>query len=259
MRNTNRWSLSKGVPLFIDKKEGETPLEALERLRLERGISHSAPMTYAGRLDPMAEGALIILVGDECKEKERYIGLDKTYEVDVLLGIDSDTGDALGIVEPVSAPYVEEAEAVAETAKLLGKRREKYPRYSSKPVDGKPLFKHMREGGIAEAFIPEKDIQIYHVDILGIYEIGRSELVATATERIGRVRGDFRQKESVDSWRGLLRRCADERQFQLIRLRVDSSSGAYMRTLAQRFGTALGTAAIAWKIRRISIGGVEKA
>ena len=53
------------------KNIGETPLECLERIRLEYGKPKDIPMTYAGRLDPMAEGLLIILVGDDCKDKEK--------------------------------------------------------------------------------------------------------------------------------------------------------------------------------------------
>lgn len=72
---------------LIYKHIGETPLEALERFRREQGIAADVPMTYAGRLDPMAEGLLLILLGEECKNKEKYLGLDKEYEVEVLFGI----------------------------------------------------------------------------------------------------------------------------------------------------------------------------
>ena len=57
---------------FVHKRWGETPLEALERLRAEEGIAADVPMTYAGRLDPAAEGLLIILTGEECKNKDAY-------------------------------------------------------------------------------------------------------------------------------------------------------------------------------------------
>ena len=50
-----------------------------------------------GRLDPLAEGVLLILIGDECKNKEKYLGLDKEYEVAIIFGISTDTGDALGL------------------------------------------------------------------------------------------------------------------------------------------------------------------
>ena len=53
--------------ILVNKQIGETPLEALEKVRREHGFDANLPMTYAGRLDPMAEGLLIVLVGEECK------------------------------------------------------------------------------------------------------------------------------------------------------------------------------------------------
>src|SRR3989344_4155540 len=83
---------------FVIKKVlGETPLQALERLRVEKDFPHDLAMTYAGRLDPMAEGKLLILTGEDCKRRERYDGLDKEYVFEIAFGIESDTGDILGI------------------------------------------------------------------------------------------------------------------------------------------------------------------
>ncbi len=84
-------------PIVIWKKIGQTPLEALEMERERRSISRDVPMTYAGRLDPLAEGALIILTGDACRSKEHYLSLDKTYTIEVLLGVSTDSGDVLGM------------------------------------------------------------------------------------------------------------------------------------------------------------------
>ena len=47
----------------IYKNEGETPLECLERFRVEQPLYKDATLSYAGRLDPMAEGILLVLVG----------------------------------------------------------------------------------------------------------------------------------------------------------------------------------------------------
>ena len=87
----------------VYKKRGETPLEALENLRLKENIAPEVSMTYAGRLDPMAEGLIIILVGDAFKEenKKKYLGLDKTYELEILVGFDTDTHDLLGLVQNI--------------------------------------------------------------------------------------------------------------------------------------------------------------
>ncbi|MES2314584.1 MAG: hypothetical protein V4524_01445 [Patescibacteria group bacterium] len=254
---------------LVNKPLGATPLEALEQLRREQGIDASVPMTYAGRLDPMAEGLLLILVGDECKKKEQYLGLDKEYEIEVLLGISSDTGDVLGKIKRVNDDLISNdkipsqfsEQVIQEKLKLLvGKRLEKYPAYSSKPVDGKPLFMHAREvalggGNFNDIEMPEKEIEIYSIDFLGMYEISKHELVETAIGRISKVKGDFRQEEILSLWKQLLQDEVETRgQFQIIKLKVHASSGAYMRTLAEKLGESFGMRALAWSIKRTKIG-----
>jgi tRNA U55 pseudouridine synthase TruB len=51
--------------IVLNKKEGETPLEALSLFRSTHKSFKDVPMTYAGRLDPMASGLLVILIGEE--------------------------------------------------------------------------------------------------------------------------------------------------------------------------------------------------
>ncbi len=92
------------MPLIFNKHLGETPLQALDRLRIEQPEYQKATLSYAGRLDPMAEGLLLVLVDDECKHSQDYFGFDKDYEATILFGFDTDTHDILGkIVEHTSA------------------------------------------------------------------------------------------------------------------------------------------------------------
>jgi len=58
--------------ILANKKIGETPLELIKRVAFNK-----TPVTYAGRLDPMAEGLMILLIGSEVKEKEKYLNLIK--------------------------------------------------------------------------------------------------------------------------------------------------------------------------------------
>jgi len=87
--------------IVIEKKRGETPLAALARAKENLDIPDSVPVSYAGRLDPMASGKLLVLLGEECKKQKSYTKLDKRYVVEVLLGFTSDTGDVLGMVSSV--------------------------------------------------------------------------------------------------------------------------------------------------------------
>lgn len=83
--------------VVLEKAVGETPLQCVEAWRATQSPAFAeVPLAYAGRLDPMASGKLLVLIGDECKQQENYHELDKAYDFSVLLGIGSDTHDVLG-------------------------------------------------------------------------------------------------------------------------------------------------------------------
>ena len=64
--------------LTVYKKRGETPLQALNRLRKEAPKLENEILSYAGRLDPLAEGLMLVLIGEANKKREKYLNLDKT-------------------------------------------------------------------------------------------------------------------------------------------------------------------------------------
>lgn len=250
-------------PATFYKKEGETPLAALERFRAAHPELASAPLTYAGRLDPMAEGLLLILSGDACRDKESYLGLDKTYEFEVLFGAATDSYDVLGVVSGVSDVSVPDADAIdAAVRACIGEREEPYPPFSSKPArlraargqaGGKPLFAWAREGKIGEVAVPARRIEVKKLSLQGARTIAGAELLSSAEERIGRIEGDFRQEEIAASWRSALlgREAA---LFPVLSFRADVSSGTYIRTLAVRIGALLGAPALAFSIKRTRVG-----
>lgn len=82
--------------LTLYKPVGATPLDVLYELQERNPGYKDVRLAYAGRLDPMAEGLLLVLVGDECKRRDHYQKLDKIYEFEVLFGVSTDTYDILG-------------------------------------------------------------------------------------------------------------------------------------------------------------------
>ena len=235
------------------KALGETPLEALERVRIEKGISKDLPMTYAGRLDPLAEGLLILLVGEECKKKEEYLGLDKVYETEVLFGVETDTGDLLGRIKNVELRIKNEIQREELEEKILkykGKFVQEYPMYSSKTVDGKPLFMYAREG--EEVEVPKREVEVFSIDVLEEKEIGVEELLKKASEKISLVKGDFRQEETLRLWRESLQDLSQK--FSIIKFRIHCGSGFYVRQFAMSLGNDLGSGALAYSIKRTKIG-----
>jgi tRNA pseudouridine(55) synthase len=234
--------------LKLYKNLGETPLECLERFRSENPEYADVSMTYAGRLDPMAEGLLIALVGEECKKKDEYLGLDKEYIFEVLFGIQTDTYDILGIPTLLFPRYSGKITRF-DPGKFIGKRIQEYPPYSSKTIAGKPLFQIAREGYLGVE--PQKrEIEIYDLEILEEKGLDARTVLASVLERIGLVKGDFRQKETESGWQNLLGEIAkqDLARFQIVKFKISCSSGTYIRSVANEMG------GIAWSIKRTKVG-----
>jgi tRNA pseudouridine(55) synthase len=189
--------------IILNKKEGETPLLALENFRSKNHEYLDIPITYAGRLDPMASGVLILLAGEEIKNKEKYLALDKEYSFSVLFGFSTDTYDILGkVITARQQTFFGKQELtllIKDNLKYFkGKIKQKYPIYSSKTVKGRPLFSYARGGENVE--IPEREIFVKKLELKGIRRIGSKSLFINIKKRITKVKGDFRQKDILKTW-----------------------------------------------------------
>lgn len=247
--------------ILAEKRTGETPLECLERVRAEQvALGHieyaEAPMTYAGRLDPLASGILPILVGEECKDKEKYLGADKEYEIEILFGVETDTGDLLGLIQKTPEARTEPGLAAGslDLSRYVGRFLQEYPAYSSKTVGGTPLHALTRAGDLPEE-MPTKEVEIYDVETLGEREVSASDILTRAEERIALVQGNFRQEDILNAWRSFASPSSSlsSQIFKVVQARVRCSSGAYMRALAVRIGRDAGSAALAFDIKRTKV------
>ena len=88
--------------IYLWKPVGVTPLQFLNIFKEKHSEYKNETLSYAGRLDPVAEGILIVLVGDENKKREKYLGLDKQYVSEIVFGISTDTFDQLGLITNVN-------------------------------------------------------------------------------------------------------------------------------------------------------------
>ncbi len=134
------------------KNRGETPLECLERFRAIRPELQNESMTYLGRLDPLAEGVLLVGTGPARhasrssrgvaggdhttqKEREKFFGLDKEYDFTAIFGFETDTYDVMGRVLKSEKPEdLREIELIKICKIYEGERSQKYPEYSSKII-----------------------------------------------------------------------------------------------------------------------------
>lgn len=239
--------------LLVHKPVGLTPLQLLDQLRRDRPELKQEKLSYAGRLDPMAEGVMLILVGEANKERKKYLNLDKEYEFKTVLGISTDSYDLLGLVQEFNPEVkVYKEKLTQELEKFVGKNSLPYPPYSSKPVNNKPLWWWAREKRLNEIEMPLNTFEVYELDLLKFGTISSQELLRTTEEKIGKVIGDFRQKEILARWKSELVNL--DTTFPLIQCRTSCSSGTYVRSIVRQLGQQLQTGAVTLSILRTKVG-----
>ena len=240
---------------FWNKKYTETLAQTLIRFRTETNIQVGEKITYAGRLDPMAEGLLVLLTGDDVHKKDSYMGLDKVYEIDFMLGPRTDTYDILGLVSLDSQIFsvLDDKKLAIFIKESLGSFEQPYPPYSSKPVEGKPLFMWARENRLSEIVIPTKKVSIYSIEYKGKKIVSLEDFKNEIITNMRLVEGDFRQDEITDSWKKYLEKQVTK-EIEIYTISVSASSGTYMRSLVEALGASLVTGACTLKIKRVSIG-----
>ncbi len=233
------------------KNRSETPLEAITRLRKERPELESETLSYAGRLDPMAEGILPILVGsEENKNRADFLKKDKEYKVEFLLGCSTDTGDVLGIITNTKFDIKSEKEIKEAIESLKQITEQTYPWYSSKTVAGIPLFEYARNKDFSIER-PRKDITIYSVSEIIIKSADSRTIFDDITRDIRLVQGDFRQIESLRSLYDAFREVPEE--LQIIECTLQVSSGTYIRGLVENISESLKIPVLVHKLVRTKI------
>lgn len=254
--------------VVIEKQIGETPLSCVEAWREAAPSAYlNVPLAYAGRLDPMASGKLLVLIGEECKVQEKYHGLDKEYEFSILCGVASDTGDVLGQLTPATnVPAITVADLRLAARGLIGTIALPYPHFSSKTVQGKPLHVWTLENRLDEITIPIKHSRIYSLTLLRletktkqkIYDEVRTkiEAIPTVTAASKALGNDFRRPLVRESWRQWYASNLGVKppSWQIATFRCVASSGTYMRSLAEVIAKSVGTVGLAYHIHRTNIG-----
>jgi tRNA pseudouridine55 synthase len=200
-----------GGVVVVDKPRGPTSFDVVARVRRafgERRVGH------AGTLDPMATGVLPVCVGEACKLVPFLMADDKEYEAEALLGVATDTLDAMGrVVRERPAGHLRQEDVEAALDAFRGQILQRPPMYSAVRVGGRRLYEEARRG--VEVERAERPVRIDALTLEGFQAEG---------ERV------------------------------TVRLRVRCGKGTYIRALACDLGEALGTGAHLTALRRTRVG-----
>ena len=203
--------------LLVDKSGGMTSHDVVSRARRMLG---TRKVGHAGTLDPMATGLLILGANASTRMLTYVVGLDKEYTATIRLGFATTTDDAEGdpIDEPTDASAVTNAAIAAAIEPLTGDISQRPSTVSAIKVDGKRAYALAREG--IEVDLKERAVTVSAFEVLGVR---RDALVGGIPV--------------VD-----------------VDVRVECSSGTYIRALARDLGATLGVGGHLTALRRTRIG-----
>ena len=147
--------------LLIDKPKGVTSANCVYQLRKFLGIKK---IGHCGTLDPLATGLLPICLGEATKFSSFTTDLDKTYEVEIKFGIETDTGDIDGEIISKCSNNFNEIDVKSVLRQFTGSQMQTPPMFSALKIKGKPLYSWARKG----VFLlrKERNIVIHQIDLL---------------------------------------------------------------------------------------------
>ena len=150
--------------VIIDKPAGLTSHDVVNRVRR---ILHERSVGHLGTLDPLATGALPLLVGNLTRLAQFYAASEKTYQGVIRFGFATDTYDAEG--EPTS-PAVEVEVSLEELQALTGRFRgpieQMPPPFSAKKIHGVPAYKLARKH--KEVVLRPVQVEVKELEIVGV-------------------------------------------------------------------------------------------
>lgn len=147
--------------LLIDKARGPSSNGVLQRVKYLLGAKKAG---HTGSLDPMATGMLPICFGEATKVSQYLLDADKSYTATGLLGIKTNTADAMGeVISCVDEFDVSEAQLRDVLAEFTGAIKQVPSMFSALKHQGTPLYQFARKG--IEIERQARDITIYDLEL----------------------------------------------------------------------------------------------
>ena len=218
--NTMPTKIKVSGVILVDKPQGMTSQQVVSKVKyLFKSPNHDSKKAgHTGTLDPMATGLLPICLGEATKFSHYQLDADKSYQATILLGSQTDTGDADGkIVAETTIPSFDEGTLNDVAQQFLGAQQQIPPMYSALKKDGKKLYEYARAGieveraprditlkAISLEAIDDRQIQLTVTCSKGTYVRVLAEDIAKTLNTLGHLTalrllqvGDFRIDQAI--------------------------------------------------------------
>jgi tRNA pseudouridine55 synthase len=162
--------------LNLNKPYGPTSRDCVNRI--ERRVK-PWKVGHAGTLDPLANGVLLILVGQAVRLTDAIHQLPKQYVGDFELGLTSESGDSESETSRLTnAPILEESQLRAVLPSFVGLIEQTPPVFSAIWVDGKRAHELARKGKTVE--VPKRSVMVHSL-VLTSFDYPRFRLTVSCS------------------------------------------------------------------------------
>jgi len=225
---------------------------------------------YAGRLDPLAQGKMLILTDDDVKTMEINLKHNKTYKFDLILGISTSSSDIAGdIINDLNINNIDNINNLDNVyihKKLIefikNYNNQEYPLISSyiikhKIFGRKPLWWFAKNN--ININVPNKIINILDYKIYNITTISSSEFYNNAIQRLETITNnktidELNINNYIEVYKNKLINVSNTTQIKIkISMELSVTSGFYIRQFCNDFGNFINIPALAFDITRTKI------
>ncbi|MDZ4667007.1 MAG: tRNA pseudouridine(55) synthase TruB [bacterium] len=176
----------------VTKKIQRLVLRRLSRMPLPaNGVRRRVKVGHAGTLDPLATGLLIICIGKETKNIEKYMGMPKTYTGEMCLGASRPSDDKESeVMKAYSIEGITEEMIYATALKLTGELDQVPPIFSAVQKDGRRAYQLARAGEKVELASRKVWVESFKITHINLPLIG-FEIVCSKGTYIRALARDF--------------------------------------------------------------------
>jgi tRNA pseudouridine55 synthase len=185
MANQEKFSFSEGELLLIDKPQGWTSFDAVNKIRalLRRNLGlKGLKVGHAGTLDPMATGLLIVCTGRMTKKIGSLMDSVKGYSGTLVLG---STTPSFDLETPVNrifdTAHISPGSIREAAVALTGTYEQVPPAYSAKRIAGRRAYEMARKNKDVEIKAVQVTVHDFQVDAIRLPEVDFSVTCSKGT------------------------------------------------------------------------------
>ena len=227
------------------------------QLAEEIGRYYGEKATHTGTLDPLAEGVVVVLTGEDRYRKEELSQTRKVYRFSILWGVATDSDDVLGRIQTLDNDVTGNLEERIRKRlpSFVGLTQQAPHPFSAKRIQGRSSFDLAKAGQEISGITPV-ETEIFRLELESVRMVPITELKRMILFRLSTVHGPFRQESITADWRKVFTtwESLGVGALPCYSFEVESSRRMYVRTLVRQISAAVDVPGVVYSLVRIRNG-----